>query len=269
MHLCRPTKLFVAFVALFSCNNLHAKDDGQAVELFTAIDSGLINVRFIPADAHKANVLIQNVSDQVLQVELPDAIAAVPVLAQFAPAGRNGGGPAGGGGTQSVGGGLNFGGPNAAFHGGGGGNAGGVRNPGFNNFNGGGQRNGGGFMRIAPAKSRKLTARTVCLEHGKPDPNPRVAYQMIPIDRFTDDPAVAELCRQIGRGRLPQRAAQAAAWRLANGLSWEQIAAFNRVESRYLGNTRYFEAGDLAIAKSLVSALSSSAPGQDDYADAR
>lgn len=29
----------------------------------------------------------------------------------------------------------------------------------------------------------------------------------------------------LGRGMLPQRVAQAAAWHLANGMSWQQLAA--------------------------------------------
>jgi hypothetical protein len=234
------------------------------------MDAGQVAVKFIPANAAQANVLIENMTDRVLHIEVPDAIAAVAVLAQFGQdPGRNGGGGGGGGGAQGVGGAMNFGGPNAAFNG----QAGnGFGNGGGNKFGpGGGQGNGMGFMRIAPEKTRKLTARTVCLEHGKPDPNPRIAYRMIPIDKFTDNDKVAELCRQLGRGELGQKAAQAAAWHLANGLSWEKIAGINRIESKYLGNIKFFQPQELTRAKEFVKSLSTPTndASLDDYARAR
>ena len=52
----------------------------------------------------------------------------------------------------------------------------------------------------------------------------------------------------LGRGEVPQNAAQAAAWNLANGMSWQQLAAKNRVESKYLGNQRFFSRLELALA---------------------
>jgi len=113
-----------------------------------------------------------------------------------------------------------------------------------------------GFMRIEPEKTRKLTATTVCLEHGKPDPHPRIAYQMIPIEKFTDNAQVVELCRQLGRHEIAQTTAQAAAWHLANGLSWEKIAGINRLESRYLGNIKFFKPAELKRAKEFVESLS-------------
>jgi hypothetical protein len=123
-----------------------------------------------------------------------------------------------------------------------------------------------GFMRIAPEKTRKLTARTVCLEHGKPDPNPRIAYRMIPIEEFTANTKVAELCRQLGRGELAQKTAQAAAWHLTNDLSWEKLASLNRLESKYLGNFKFFGVKDLTLAKEFVKSLSTPTPAVDDYA---
>ncbi len=127
-----------------------------------------------------------------------------------------------------------------------------------------------GFMRIAPEKTRKLTATTVCLEHGKPDPHPRIAYRMIPIGEYTDNPSVIELCRRLGRGDVAQKTAQAAAWHLANELSWEEIAAINRVESRYLGEIKLFNNTDINRAKRLVKTMSepTSATSIDDYASA-
>ena len=253
-------RLFLSLFVLICCGPVTAEGEVQTVDLFDAIDAGQIAVKFIPANAAKANVLIENITMQVLHVELPDAIAAVPVLAQFGQAqGQNGGQNGGGVGSQGVGGGLNGGGQGQGF-GNGGGNVG----------RGGGQGDGFGmgFMRIGPEKTRKLTANTVCLEHGKPDPHPRIAYRMIPIEKFTDNPQVVELCRQLGRHEIAQKSAQAAAWHLANGLSWEKLASINRLESRYLGNIKFFKPTELKRAKEFVESLSTDTT-IDDYASTR
>ncbi len=219
----------------------------QVAELFRGIDDGLIDVKFIPRDAAKANVLLRNNTDQVVDIQLPSAFAAVPVLAQFGPngGGQNfgamdglaGGRGQGDGATQGVGGGINAGQGQGVGQG--------MQGMQF-----------GGVMRIQPGKTRKLTATTVCLEHGKTEPNPRLAYRMIPLEQFSDDPRVAELCGRLGRGEIKQNTAQAAAWHLTNGLSWQRLASINRLESRYLGNVPFFSNAELKNAESLVVSLS-------------
>jgi hypothetical protein len=168
----------------------------ESVELFEGIEQGTIAVKLIAKDATEANVLIENKTDKPLNVQLPAAFAAVPVLAQF-----GGGMGVGGGGTQVGGGGF----------GGGGGMMG-----------GGG---GAGFFNVAPEQVGQLRCTIVCLEHGKRDPRPAIPYEIKPIDSFTDKPAVHELCAMVGSGRIPQRAAQAAAWHLQDGMSWQELAA--------------------------------------------
>lgn len=246
-----PLLLFttVSLVDLRAANS----DDGKvvAIDLFEAEKAGDIRVRFIPTNATRANVLITNQTDRVLHLQLPEAIAAVPVLAQFGVGNRgagggqfggngqlggNGqfGGQAGGGATQGVGGGFDAG-QGQGFGGG-------------NPFGGGGNAFMGA-MRVPPNKKRKIIARTVCLEHGKPEPNPKIAYQMIPVESFTDDPRIAGLCRDLAGGAIDPTAAQALAWHLSNGLSWDTLAQLNRIESRYRGNIKYFTEETLKAAK--------------------
>lgn len=239
-------KLLIAFTLLSSLwltgGVLVAEDEATVVELFEALDAGQIEVQFIPANAAKANVIVKNMTDVAIAVELPNAFAAVPILAQLGPIGGQQQGQQGGGG-QSVGGGIQ---------------GGGGQQQGFgfgNQFGGGDRQKQGGFMRIEPDKSRKTTATTVCLEHGKPDPRPRMAYQMIPIEEYTQDEKVIELCRQVGQRELPQRTAQAAAWNLANEMSWNKISKINRIESKYVGNIRYFQPSEIAEAKKFVKSL--------------
>lgn len=226
---------------------------GKVAEFFRGIDEELLEVKFIPQDAWKANVLVRNNTDEFLHVQLPDAFAAVPVLAQF---GNQGG--------QNLGD-QNFGGNDGFGGGGGGGQSQGVGG-GFNAGQGQGQGPGmgqagfqaGGLMRIPPGKTRKLKATTVCLEHGKPEPNPRIEYRIIPIDQFTDDERVAKLCAQLAQGEIRQKAAQATAWHLANGLSWTRLAGINRMESRYLGHLKMFNKKDLKDAETFVASVTPS-----------
>jgi hypothetical protein len=107
---------------------------------------------------------------------------------------------------------------------------------------------GGGMFRVATDKPTKLTVPCVCLEHGKVDPNPRMQYKIVPIEQVNGDPRVVELCSLLGQGKLPQNTAQAAAWHMANGLSWEQLAVKNRVESQYTGNIPFFNTAELQSA---------------------
>lgn len=255
----RPSTTLRLLPALLFCllasHPLTAADPADMVELFEAMKAGQIDVRFIPADEKKANVLITNKTAKMLHLEIPEAIAAVPVLAQFAQGGGQGfgqgfgqnGGGGGGGANQAVGGGFNLGG------GGGGNGLGNGFANGFGNGGGGRRQFGGpgmGFMRIPPEKTRKVTATTVCLEYGKPEPHPRITYQLIPIEQFTDNPEVAAVCRDLGTGSIDQLTAQAIAWHLSSELSWDKLASLNRVESRYLGNIRRFHSSTLKRAKS-------------------
>ena len=210
-------KLMLAAVLIFSVTIASAAErkgrrlkageynpDNESVEMFAAMEAGQIEVKLIHKDSTRARIIIKNKSDKPLNVELPKAFAGVPVLAQFGGGQQGGGGGGGqGGGQQSSGGG-----------GGGGGQQGGGQ--------GGGQ---GGFFNVPAEKVGQVRVACVCLEHGKDEPRPAIPYDIKPITAFTSDPAVHELCRMLGEGKLDQRAAQAAAWHLANGMSWEELAA--------------------------------------------
>jgi hypothetical protein len=180
--------------------------DGQpaapAVDMFAAMESKDIDVKLIPKDDKESRVFIKNNTRSALSVKLPDAFAGVPVLAQRAGGAAAGGAAGGANRTQSVGGGMGGG------------------------MMGGGMMGGGmGMMSIPPEKVRQFKVATVCLEHGKPEPRPHVAYKIQPIEEFTSNPEIKELLTAFGKNGLSQRATQAAAWHLANDMSWEQLAA--------------------------------------------
>ncbi len=199
-----------------------APAEARQVEFFEAIEAGEIEVEFIPRNAERANVLIENQGEQPLVIQLPDAFAGVPVLAQFGGVGDFGGQQGGVGGTsgmQGIGGGM-----------------GGV----------------GGMFNVEPGRVGRLQVPTVCLEHGKEDPNPRVPYEIRPIETFTDNQGVIEICRMLGDGEVPQGVAQAAAWHLTDNLSWKELATMNRVQLRSGHFERFFSPQEVQLAVRVV-----------------
>lgn len=181
-----------------------ALTDQQTVEMFSAIEKGQINVKLIPKDSTRCRVLIENKTDKPLSVKLPETFAGVPVLAQAA-------------------------GPRPGAGGGGGGNNSNNNNNSNQSMGGGmggmGGMGGGGFFNVAPEQVGKLNVTTVCLEHGKGEPNARIPYEIKPLDSVTKKSGVAELCGSLGYNQVDQRAAQAAAWHLNNDMSWQELAA--------------------------------------------
>ena len=108
------------------------------------------------------------------------------------------------------------------------------------------------MMRVAPQRMQKVKVTTVCLEHGKPDPNPRMAYKMVPLEEFTSDPKIRVLCEALGNGQVAQNTAQAAAWHIMDKMPWHQLAAKNRVESKYTGNVKWFSPIEMRSAMAVV-----------------
>jgi len=204
----------------------HPED--ATVEMFEAIENGQITVRLIPKDSTLCNVLVENKSEKPLNVKLPDAFAGVPVLAQLGGMGGGMGGMGGMGGGQGFGGGM-----------GGMGMGGGMGGMGM------------GMMNVPPEKVGKLKVTTVCLEHGKPEPRAAMKYEIKPIEEFTDRPAVHELCRMLGTGRINQRAAQVAAWHLNNDMTLQQLAA-KRIEYANGGGHPYFHPLELRAGMQII-----------------
>ena len=189
--------------------------DNDTVEFFAAKKAGLIDVMFIPRNSKSANIMMKNRTKRKLNVRMPEAFAGVPILGQM------GGGMGMGGGG---GGGMGMGG-------------------------GGGM---GGFQNIEPGRVRKVKVTTVCLEHGKKDPNPRIKYDIVPIENFTRNAQVIELCRMLGSGKLDQMSAQAAAWHLTDNLSWQQLV--QKIGATHLNGSseRYFHPNQVAMGMRYV-----------------
>lgn len=211
----------------------------EQVELFAAVKAGQLDVRFVPHDSTEARVLFENKTKRPLRVQLPEAFAASPVLAQFGGGVAGGGQAAGvnaGGGSQSVGGGMGMGGP-------------------------GGVGAGGGFFNVPAEKTRKLSVPLVCLEHGKREPRPAVPYELKPLDQFSSDPVLKQLLVTFGKGSVNQRAVQAATWHLTDSMSWRDLAN-KHIERLGGADEPYFTAEELRAATELVASARRSAAEQ-------
>lgn len=216
----------------------------EVVDMFQAIEDGSIEVRYIPKDATEATVWFENKSDKPLSVKLPEVFAAVPILAQGGAGMGLGGG--GGGNFGGGGGGGNFGGGGGGGNQGGGGGFGG--GGGGGNFGGGGA-GGGGLFNIPVGTKARTKVPTVCLEHDKTDPNPKIPYKMVPIEEFTKKPELIETCRLLANGRISQQVAQATAWHYSDDMSWQELVMKNRSVSQYAPPVKFFSRNQVLAAQ--------------------
>ena len=229
----------------------------EHVDVFAGIEQGVLDVKLIPQDALSGNILIENKGEKPLNVDFPPAFIAKQVLKQFPgqQPGANAGGPGGGangqanggGGSQIQGGGIGQGNNGAAGNGVGLGNPGGGRR---GNGNANGMGNGIGFFSVPADKIVRVPYRSVCLEHGKPDPSPRMTYRIGKVEEFSDDPVLVETLKIVAGGEHDPQAAQAAAWHVANKMSWKQLT---EKSIPHIGRpaTRYFSAETLDRAKKI------------------
>ena len=221
----------------------------ESVEMFSAMESGDVEVIIKTKSSADANIIVKNNSDKPLAIGMPAAFSAVPVLRQggFGGGGRGGGGLGGGGGRGG-------GGQQQGIGGGAGGGRGGG---GFGGGGGGGNRGGGGggVFNIPPGKVGKVAIKTVCLEHGKKEPKSHIDYVIQPLDALNSDPKVKEVIRMLAEDEVSQNIAQAAAWNVTDDLSWQELSVKNRFESQMGGRTeRYFSRDELIIAQQAVAA---------------
>ncbi|MBC7821799.1 MAG: hypothetical protein IAG10_33345 [Planctomycetaceae bacterium] len=223
---------------------LKADESLEHVDVFAGIEQGMLEVKLIPQDAMGGNILIENKGAKPLNVDFPPAFIGKQVLKQ-APAQQpnNGNGLNGlanltgqaGGGSQVQGGGIGNGNGNGAAG---------------NNPGAGGPGNRNGFFSVPTDRIVRVAYRSVCLEHGKPDPSPRMTYRLGKVEEFSDDPVLAETLKIVASGEHDLQAGQAAAWHVANKMSWKKLG---EKTIQHIGNpaTRYFTKETLSRAQKL------------------
>ncbi len=231
--------------------------EAPKIGLFEGLDENVISVQIVAKNSLQGAILVENLTDQPISVELPEAIVGVQVLAQddFGFGGGAGSGNGTGGGNQ--------GGQNQSLGGGfGGGGLGGGGGFGGGGLGGG----GGGFFSIPPDRIARVEYHSVCLEHGKKEPRPQVKYKLVRPEEYSNDPKLHELLKLVGTGKLNKAAAQAAAWHIANGMSWRELAnkKYNRLNRP---DTPYFHPSALYGAQQIVAEVERRAKERTDNKD--
>jgi hypothetical protein len=106
---------------------------------------------------------------------------------------------------------------------------------------------------VLPSKSRVVRIPTVCLDHGKRVPHSKIPYRMVAFAEVSADPRVADLLQALSRGMLTQNVAQAVAWHLSSGRSWDQLAAeVIEITGSSVPDRPVFNAAELAMARRFV-----------------
>jgi len=198
------------------------------VPLFEMIEAKQVDVKLVQKDEAVGNLLVENKSGKTINLQMPEAFVGVHVLNQglfdnFDNQSNQGQGSGQSQGGQTTGGGASSSG-----------------------------QSGGPVFSVPPGKIVRIPVKTVCLEHGRPTPASRMEYRVFPIERFSKDPALFELLAKMASGKTPQKVAQAAAWHLASGKSWKQLAA---MKFRRLGgqpDIPEFTQNQLASARKLA-----------------
>jgi hypothetical protein len=227
----------------------------ESVEMFKAMADGEIAVVIKTKDERDANLVVTNKSKRPLAIKMPSAFSAVPIMRQgvggLAGGGMGGGMGGMGGGMGGMGGGMGMGGMGGGQ--GIGGGFGGGMGGGMGGMGGGmGGMGGGGVFNIPPGKSGRLSVKTICLEEGKPNPRSRMNYVIQPLDKLNSDPRIEEICRMIATDEIAQPIAQAAAWNITDGISWQELLVKNRIERMDGSFVRYFHPYHIQMAQRVV-----------------
>jgi len=199
-----------------------ANSTTPAVDLFDAMKAGQVEAKFIASNDKEARLLVANKTKEPLNIKLPEGFAGVPVLAQAGVGGTSTRTPQPVGGSGIGGGGI-----------------------------GGGGIGGGAAFNIPPEKVRNIKIECVCLKHGAPNPSANYPYEIQPIEQYTSDTTLQELLKVFGRGNLDRMTMQAAAWHVANGMSWDELA---KKQLKHIGQppVPYFTAAQINGAMKLV-----------------
>lgn len=108
----------------------------------------------------------------------------------------------------------------------------------------------GGLATIPAGKTIQLQMNTVCLNYGRPDPQPSFTYQLVSLEQYSNDPVLAELLESYTE-RVDRDVMQASAWHVANDMTWERLTALT--QRRIVGGfVKIFTSHDIEQARKFV-----------------
>ena len=193
----------------------------KGIDIFQAGKEKKVEAKLVQQNEKTGYLMLRNISTETLNVRFPDAFVGANQI------GNGRGARVGGPGTaQSTGITVTQG-------------------------RGSGQDQAGLFS-IPPGKTIKLPVTSVCLEYGKPEPNSRLNYVIMPVERYSTNPVFHELLPLFTKTRASQKVAQAAAWHLSSGLSWSELVSVTDARASGGLPLPIFSANDLRAAKALV-----------------
>jgi hypothetical protein len=221
--------------------------EADRVELFEALDGGLLNVEMKPRHERGGSLFVENLTDRSLTVELPAVLVGVQVLPQVGLQFQFPGGTGVNSNSQSLGRGQGQGQSQPV----GGTPNGAATGSGIPNGAGNGNNNLPGFFSVPPERIARIEYSSVCLQHGAPEPRGGNTYQLVRVEQFSKDPRLAGVLRRVGRPGQDAEALQAAAWHVANGMTWDELSGKRR---RHLNaaSEPYFARSDVEIAREIV-----------------
>jgi hypothetical protein len=211
----------------------------EVVEMFAAMDNDMIEVAVVPADSKKVTIRIKNKTDRPLAIRLPNAMAAVPILAQFQP--------------------------NNFFNNNNNNNNNNRNNNNNNNNNqnspqtlgvGNQNRNNQQMVFNVPAgKVIKQKLPAVCMEHGKPEPAARMPFELRPLSEVTKNTdEMVSILQYLATEQVSQRVAQVATWHVCNDMEWEALAGL-KIKHLNGQHQNQFSLNEVKTAKSIFDAI--------------
>ena len=244
MFIRRPVLLMVTVLLSLASGGLISTSEAQVLEpvdvkLFEAIGRGQVASKIVANGYSVMSLALQNRTPRVLRVTAPEAFAAVP---QKQVSRRKSGGST----LYSYRGSGDDGYPQGL-----GGSFYNREQPTLPNENQGEYKVATWLLQ--PGQTVTFQVPCFCMEFGKPDPNPRVPYVLLPLRAVTKSPAISELLVRFGKGKCPQSVAQLAMWNVANGTSWQLLS-----KVRWPNNKAQVSGTELRAAGQLVQSLSQS-----------
>jgi len=228
------TLLFLAAAKPVAICEPYVDRAAPVVALFDGIDRGLLKVRVAPKFGFEPDLFLTNTHNRPLTVAFPKAAALVHEPVRLASGGGDDGG---GGGGQGMGGAFL---PHR------------TATDSFQVSTEGGNFPVGSQVCSIPAGAvMQLTFAAVCIEQGKPDPRPGMNYRLERLENVTSNRALISLLESNDArttGRMPL---QAAAWHLADGVSWQQLRVM-QVHRGEDGSRPFFTRRQLAAGKKLA-----------------
>jgi len=90
-------------------------------------------------------------------------------------------------------------------------------------------------------------------------------YKLVRLAEVNDSMVVEGICRGLASGKVSQNVAQAAAWNVANGLSWEELVRKPRVVSEYTGVEMFFSKFEVQTAMRLTELVKNEVKSLEQY----